>query len=127
MKVLVVDDDLIVCELLRERLQSAGHEVVVRDQALGTSRWILEHAPDVVLLDVMMPALSGVELAALLRRRGLDTKIVFHSSKSKEELEALVESSGALGFIRKGAGEQAFLRAFEKLVAPPTRRQRKAI
>ena len=64
--VLVVDDDPIVLEVTRERLEGAGYIVYVREEALGTSQWSAEFQPDIVLLDVNMPALTGLDLAQLL-------------------------------------------------------------
>ncbi|HOU94276.1 MAG TPA: response regulator, partial [Polyangiaceae bacterium] len=66
--VLVVDDDPIVLETTRLRLARAGWDVETRDQALGTAQWIVERRPDVVLLDVGMPGVSGDVIAEVLRR-----------------------------------------------------------
>jgi CheY-like chemotaxis protein len=114
-KVLVVDDDPIILEVTRERLEGVGHEVHVRDQALGTSQWIAGNSPDVLLVDVMMPALSGAELASLLKRRGLNLVIILYSSKSMVELKTLVRETGAVGAISKSLNDTAFLRQFELL------------
>lgn len=115
-KVLVVDDDPIILAVTQERLQQAGYEVHVRSQALGTSRWITENAPDIVLLDVMMPALSGTELANVLRRNCMHAGIILHSSKSASELEKLVKETGAAGAISKSEPDAAFMKLFQNLV-----------
>ena len=78
---LVVDDDPIVLEVAKERLTGLGFEVTTRDQSLGTSTWVLQHRPDFVLLDVMMPALTGGELASVIKRRAMNTSVILHSSK----------------------------------------------
>src|SRR5262245_1885960 len=76
-----VDDDPVVLEVARERLEALGFEVTTRDQSLGTSTWVMQHRPDFVLLDVMMPALNGSELASVILRRASTTAIILHSSK----------------------------------------------
>lgn len=119
--VLVVDDDPIYLEIARERLERAGYAVETRDQAIGTSEWILEHRPDVVLLDQMMPALSGSVLAQILRKRGVRTSVILHSSKTAAELSALVRTTGALGAITKTADEPTFARDFSRLVTRVSR------
>ncbi len=117
-KVLVVDDDELTLEVAKARLERMGYDVEVRDKALGTLRWISDNEPDFVLLDVMMPALSGDELAILLRRRQLHNKIgvIFYSSRPQAELDSLVRRTGMLGAIRKGTNDGAFLRQFITLV-----------
>lgn len=66
-KVLVVDDDAVIVELLRVSLEIEGFTVVTaRDGQEGLERAHSEH-PDLVLSDVMMPRLDGLELVARLR------------------------------------------------------------
>lgn len=117
MKVLVVDDDPISLEVARERLERAGCEVETRDRALGTSRVILTFQPDCVLLDVMMPGISGDELAALLRSQGRlrHVAIVLHSAKDPSELSELMARTGAIGAIHKTSDDEAFLREFKRI------------
>lgn len=113
--VLIVDDDPIVLAITEERLTALGYEVTTRDQVLGTSQWIVQHQPWLLLLDVMMPAMSGTELASFLRRRGIETHIILHSSKERAELQQLVRSTGALGAIPKGLGDEEFAKEFKAL------------
>ncbi len=118
-KILVVDDDPVILEIVREILERAGYHVDTRDQALGTAQWVLREQPDYVLLDVKMPALSGGELAQLLARK--ETKsgaaVVLHSSTDVDDLAALAHSTGALGAIKKNPNAMLFLAEFERLIA----------
>jgi PleD family two-component response regulator len=115
-KVLVVDDDRDVLELVRRRLQAAGYEVHVRETSLGTSQWIAEERPDLVLLDVRMPALSGGELATMIRKspamRG--TGVILYSCLEESTLEELAKQSGALGAIPKTHDGRRFMLAFDR-------------
>ncbi len=113
---LVVDDDPIVLEVARERLTQLGFEVATRNQSLGTSGWILQNRPDFVLLDVMMPALTGGELAGVLKRRATNTSVILYSSKPEPELQALVRQTGALGAISKRVDERQFAHEVQRLV-----------
>ncbi|HEY5957771.1 MAG TPA: response regulator [Polyangiaceae bacterium] len=118
-KVLVVDDDPLVLEIVRDWLASAGHDVATRGQALGTASWVANEKPNLVLLDVRMPALSGEELALLMRRSRATatTSVILHSSMPLEALDELAQRTGALGAIQKTQNSQLFLAEFDRLVA----------
>ena len=93
-----------------------GYEVNVREQALGTSQWIVDHQPDYVLLDVMMPALSGAKLAHFLHQRGIPAHVILHSSRQSDELEKIAARIGAIGYITKGGDDNEFASEFERIV-----------
>jgi len=124
-KVLVVDDDPITLEVMRERLERAGYDVATRGEALGTSHWIARNRPDFVLLDVNMPALAGNELATLLRQnqRTRDICVILHSSMEADELERLVHATGVAGAIEKTADPKIFVVQFERLISQFRNRQ----
>ena len=117
--VLVVDDDPIVLEVVKERLESVGYEVHVREEALGTSQWTAEFHPDIILLDVNMPALAGTDLAQLLKKRRAtkDVAIILHSSLESAELQGKLRAAGAVGAIQKTGDDRRFLEDFERLAA----------
>jgi DNA-binding response OmpR family regulator len=118
-KVLVVDDDAITLEIVRERLHAAGYDVYTRDEALGTSQWVAREQPDLILLDVMMPALGGADLGQLLRRSAStnQTAVILHSSMPYEELEPIIQRTGAIGAIGKTHDGALFMSEFERLAA----------
>jgi CheY-like chemotaxis protein len=118
-KVLVVDDDPIILEVMRERLDAAGYDVYVRADALGTSQWVAREQPDFLLLDVMMPALSGGELGQLLKRSNStnQTAVILHSSMSAESLQPVIDRTGAIGAIGKTHDGAKFMLEFERLAA----------
>lgn len=118
-KVLVVDDDPIILEVVRERLDAAGYDVYVRADALGTSQWVAREQPDFILLDVMMPALSGGELGQLLKRSNStnQTAVILHSSMTTSSLQPVIERTGAIGAISKTHDGPKFMLEFEQLAA----------
>jgi DNA-binding response OmpR family regulator len=118
-KVLVVDDDPVILEVVRERLDAAGFAVYVREDALGTSQWVAREQPDFVLLDVMMPALSGGELGQLLKRSAAtsDTAVILHSSLSSAALGPVIARTGAVGAISKTHDGKRFIAEFESIAA----------
>jgi len=118
-KVLVVDNDPIVLGVTRARLENAGYRVVTRDKAPGTSRVILEEDPDVILLDLMMPELSGEKIVEFLKKYydSILNMIILHSSVDAEILDEKVRESGVLGAIPKTEDDQMFINSFDALFA----------
>jgi CheY-like chemotaxis protein len=118
-RVLVVDDDHVVLKITRARLESAGFAVVTRSEALGTLQSVLKEKPDVVLLDLQMPALDGEAIANLVSKRfgGRRVSIIFHSSECLLTLQAKAQRTGALGAIPKTEDDQSFIAQFERLFA----------
>jgi DNA-binding response OmpR family regulator len=100
-------------------LDAAGYDVYVRADALGTSQWVAREQPDFILLDVMMPALSGGELGQLLKRSHStnQTSVILHSSMSTASLLPVIQRTGALGAIGKTQDGTKFLAEFEELVS----------
>lgn len=104
-KIFVLDDDQTSCDLARQALDRAGFEVATSTRAIGATAAIRAFDPDLILLDVMMPTISGenvVEIVdKILKPR---PKILFYSNKSSSELRELVRSSGVEGYVCKVDG-----------------------
>ena len=116
LRVLVVDDDAVARQVVTTILSAQGYEVMVRTEALGTMAVIVRERPDIVVLDVNMPGLSGDALARLVSSKaGHIPRVILHSSQSKNELSKLAREAGALGCIEKG-DPRDFLEAFEALL-----------
>lgn len=64
--ILVVDDDQLLLEFLGEVLRHAGHEVVLASSAEEALRRVAVREPDLALLDIHMPGMSGLDLAKRL-------------------------------------------------------------
>lgn len=103
-RILLVDDDLTLAHVASEILELSGYEVRIHTGPFGTTTALNEYQPDVVLLDVNMPALSGDQLVPLLRaaRHGRHARIVLFSSNDAATLQESAQRTGADGFIRKG-------------------------
>lgn len=100
-KLLIVDDSAIIREFVQTVLEEE-YEVIGLDSPTGFSRILVQEKPDVVLMDVSMPALSGDKLVEIALRSGLHRcPIVLFSDRSDAELARLVEECGAAGYIRK--------------------------
>jgi DNA-binding NarL/FixJ family response regulator len=101
--ILVIDDNAVVLEATRATLEQAGFRVVTLDRASGAVVAVLQERPDLVLLDVNMPNMTGDSLADVLGRtratRG--TLVVLYSSLPANALRMKAMAAGAHGFIQK--------------------------
>ena len=122
LKIMLVDDDRTTLEVLGAMLEDRGYSVVQRNTAIGTTQAIIRENPDVVLLDVRMPGLSGDKLAELISSRHADRPVVvLHSSSPRGELERLARRCGASAAIEKASDPNEFLKRFEEVVASHVR------
>src|SRR6476660_2634911 len=96
-KALVIDDDDIARELLVSILKDGGYDTFELASPIGATQKIVMEQIEVVVLDVMMPALSGDKLAKMLRSnpRLRDLIIVLVSSCSVEDLAPLARKAQA--------------------------------
>jgi CheY-like chemotaxis protein len=121
-KILVIDDDAASLAFSRRQLEAAGYEVHTSDSPLRMPQIVQREKPDLVLLDVEMPALTGEHVLDLTKLFDFlrATPIVLVSSKSDADLQALVDRSDAVGYIRKGPNALAFVAQVEKFLASHT-------
>jgi DNA-binding response OmpR family regulator len=122
MRILIIDDDDIVRELLCSTLKRLGHEVFELATAIGATRVIFENRIDAVVVDVNLPDISGDKLARVLRQnsRGAALGIVLVSSLPLDELRALALVAQADSVLSKSnirAGlEPAIMQACQRRV-----------
>lgn len=106
-KILVIDDDATHLLLTRELLEAEGYDVQVHETAFGATERIIQQAPDLVLVDVNMPALSGEGLVSVLRRRERTrgVRVFLHSSNDEHALREAAARLGIEGYVPKGDPE----------------------
>ena len=67
-KILIVDDDVNICELLRLYLEKDGFETLVANDGRTAVDYALKHSPDLILLDIMLPVLDGWQVCREIRK-----------------------------------------------------------
>lgn len=122
---MVVDDDVRALDRIRRDLANAGVTVSIVDSAENLEARIANLAPDLVLIDVLMPELSGPRLSALLRAHAKGPRrIVLLSPVPPRFLRSVVDTSGASGIVQVGKGsiaEQLLAIAEKNGANPPER------
>lgn len=102
-RILVVEDDADCRELVGSLLGSAGYHVVEAGTALEALRHAEQVRPDLVILDLMLPDLSGHEVARHLANdwRAFDVPIIVTSAMGDPENKALAKFSGVYDYLEK--------------------------
>ncbi len=102
-KILIVDDDLELRELLRYILQRNGYEVLEAESGPEMLAAVPRQRPDLVLLDVMMPGVNGFAVCSALRANPVTQHlpIIMVTARADDQARRLGLSAGANDFITK--------------------------
>lgn len=106
MKVLIAEDDLAMREGLTEVLTREGFEVIAAEDGLAAVRMWREQQPQLVVLDIMMPGLSGYDVCKEIRARDPHLPVLFLSAKSEEIDKVLGLELGADDYLTKPFGNR---------------------
>lgn len=103
MRILAIDDTRTLRALLVQTLRAAGHDVVEAENGEEGLARFDEHDPEVVITDLNMPVLDGIEFTRACRTKpkGLDTPIIILTTESAAELKAEGRRAGATAWMVK--------------------------
>ena len=102
--IVVIDDCRVTLAMVTDMLEDAGFRVTTAEDSIYSNHLIYNSSPpDMILLDVMMPHMSGDKKAAALKKRDKSRNIpvLLISSKDEDELLTMVARTGANGFLKK--------------------------
>ena len=100
-RILVVDDDASLCELLRMHLSAAGYEVSTAHDAISAGYQVLKNPPDLILSDINMPYMDGFEFVAALKADATLPYIPVIFLSSVEDGDSRGKELGAVGYLTK--------------------------
>jgi CheY-like chemotaxis protein len=127
-RILVVDDDAAVLDVLRLALASGGHDVLAAGSTMEGLVRAQGERPDLVLLDILMPEMDGWELLKLLRldpaTRDMPVVIVSARSEPRDRVRGLQE--GAVDYLTKPFSVPELLAAVDSALARAGREVREA-
>lgn len=113
-KILMVDDDPLVLEAGVTLLEVCGYAVVSRDNARDAMTVLQKENIDVVVTDIRMPFVSGIELLEMIRPLNPDLPVILMTAYAELEVALNAIKHGAFDFIIKPYSPEYFLRAIEK-------------
>jgi DNA-binding NtrC family response regulator len=99
--VLVVDDDEALSRALSRVLKMAGYDVVVANDGAAAVEKVMHRAFDVILSDIQMPGMSGVDLLSIVRAYDLDVPVILMTGNPTLETAMEAVSLGALQYLVK--------------------------
>jgi two-component system, cell cycle sensor histidine kinase and response regulator CckA len=116
--VLIVDDERAVRELVAAALTRAGFDVQTAGSAEEALDLEARRAVDLLVTDVLLPKISGPELADLIRRRSPDTRVLFMSGYTGNALTPNDLRQGS-AFLPKPFGTTALIARVQEVLNPP--------
>jgi two-component system chemotaxis response regulator CheY len=110
-KILLVDDSALARRSVRQMLEGAGYEVVeAEDGLIALERYFLEK-PDVVLLDLVMNGMMGLDVLQKLHEMDPNVRAIVVSADIQESSRELAVAGGARGFVNKPVDRVRLLKA----------------
>jgi CheY-like chemotaxis protein len=113
-RILVADDNRQLVEMLRAMLEDAGHDVVCASTGLAAAALLDKEEVDLLILDVLMPGMSGDAVADLLRRSRPDLPVLLMTGDSGGQFVPAMEYP----VLHKPFGEQQLVEAVRELLRP---------
>jgi len=115
----MVEDELLLCDLFSEYV-----ELIPSVEFLGTAnngveamRCILDKKPELLVLDIRMPEMNGLEVLALLQRKLPGCKVIIFTGTIDDETLALALRYKCAAFVEKSAGLEALKEGILKVIA----------
>lgn len=128
-KILAVDDEPDVLEIIEYNLKAEGYQVFLANNGEEALQKVEAIKPDLIILDIMMPKLDGIETCKRLRKmeQFKDTLIVFLTARSEEFLEVAGFSAGADDYIAKPIKPRALISRLNAMLRRNTESQENAV
>ena len=115
--ILIADDDKKIATALARRLEASGYAVLTAPDGLEALKIAVAQKPDLILMDIWMPAGMGFSVAERLSELGLAIPIIFLTASRKPGLWAASQEVGAAGYIEKPYDPEKLTDAIERVLA----------
>ena len=116
-KILVIDDSALSRRTMKRILETAGYNVIEADEGMAALELYFLEKPDLVLLDLVMKGMYGLEVLEKLREMDRNARVVVASADVQSSTRAMVEEAGALAFINKPFVSEQVLAAVSAALA----------
>lgn len=118
-KILVIENDISFLDLLRVHLASAGHEVMTAEDAALGLRAVIENVPDLIILDMFIPYLDGIEVLEALRTDPATAPIpvIVLTGTRDDEIYAKARKLGVADYLTKPVQRDRLLQVIDATLA----------
>ncbi len=99
-KILVVDDEPSILKLVTAYLESEGYDFLTADDGISALKAVKSYRPDIIILDVMLPGMDGIEVLGQLRRES-DAYVIMLTARAEETDKIIGLSVGADDYLTK--------------------------
>jgi DNA-binding response OmpR family regulator len=115
--ILVVDDDPVLTKLLLDRLEANGYQVKATNEASDGLQMAMDNAPDLIILDVMMPIINGYNFCKLLKNEENQKHIKILLLTSRDDIDdvKIGMEMGADAYLTKPVDTQELLKTLKIL------------
>ena len=120
-KVMVVDDSAMSRRSLRRILESGNYEVIEADDGMAALEKYFLEKPDLVMLDMLMKGMYGLEVLSKLREMDKDVRVVIVSADIQNSTREMAKEAGALDFINKPFAAESVLSIVTRILSEETR------
>ena len=117
LKILIVDDDLDIIEILKYNLNNSGYFVKSANNGIKAIKKAKKFLPDIILMDVMMPEMTGIEACSEIRKidQLRNTIIIFLSARSEDYTQISAYDAGADDYISKPVKPKILLKKISNI------------
>ena len=119
--ILVVDDERVLCDLLKTVLEKHGHEVLTACNGREALDLFSRHRPQFTLLDLHMPDMSGIEVLRKIRTIDARAAVMILTARGSDDLEKQARQLGVTDFLSKTLALDMIVGSMERLLPPGTR------
>jgi two-component system response regulator AtoC len=113
-KILIVDDEKLICDMLRTELEKNNYEVTVVNNSKDAIKVIEHNDFDIVLLDLMLPKITGLDLLSLIKEKSPNTVVIIITAYGSAESAVKAMKLGAFDYITKPFSMEEMLVVIKK-------------
>ena len=117
--ILIVDDERLICDLLRAVLGRQGHEVITASNGKEGLELFKQHKPRFTLLDLRMPEMNGIEVLKHIRAIDPKAAVMILTAWGSDALEQQARQLGVMDFLSKGLALDVLVAAMERALPKP--------